>query len=343
MTISIHNVRNAVIGSFLALLLFAAIAPFAHASTYYYPSTYPVTYQTQNSAQVQALLSQVYTLIAQLQSIQKNTQYTTQYTYPQYTVYNPYTPYISPTVTPTVYTYGNYTYGGNYNVDVQTDDAYDQNGGNVTLSGDVELNGASYARVWFEYGKNGNLTQESSVLTVTSDKTFTIDVDDSFSGSHYYYRAVAQDPSGSITYGTIQSLSGNNNSSNNHNSHNNYNTPDVTTYNAENIGQSAAELHGNIDMNDYDNGSAFFVYGESRSEVENVTDENRYQDIDQDGDRLQKAQVDSNVDGVRNFWANIYGLSSNTNQYYRACVEYTDDNDDQTLTCGDVENFRTDY
>ncbi|MCB9809189.1 hypothetical protein H6776_02195 [Candidatus Nomurabacteria bacterium] len=121
-----------------------------------------------------------------------------------------------------------------------------------------------------------------------------------------------------------------------------FDKPDVTTDDAEDIGNHEAELNGEIDMNDAEDGLVFFVYGESRNRVEDVEDEDEYRDINERGDSLQKVKIDSSFDGDDDFSEDIDGLQSNTRIYYRLCVEFEDENADKTLECGRVERFDTD-
>lgn len=311
----------------IAVLFFVAFAPFASAKTYYYEDN-----TVQNQALIAQLQQQVYALMAQLQALKNGNAYT--YTYPQQQTY----------------TYGNY-YTGNGNLDVITGNADVQNGDTVVLHGSVSNLGSTYARVWFEYGKNGNMSEQTGSKNVTNNNSFVIEASGINGTGHFYYRAVAEDASGYRVYGGIQSLdsrstshSYNDNYYNNHsyNHSNNSNVPDVTTNSARNINAYTADLRGDVDMNDFDSGLAFFVYGEDESQVDDASGESRYSDISSDGRQLQKVQLSSNIDNTRTFSTNVSGLRSNTEHFFRLCVEYKDDNDDKTLECGDVENFDTD-
>jgi hypothetical protein len=142
-----------------------------------------------------------------------------------------------------------------------------------------------------------------------------------------------------LTFGnTIQHNNSNSNSSNN-----NFDKPDVSTDNADDIRDDEAELNGEVDMNDAENGIVFFVYGEDEDQIEDVErDYDSYSDVDEDGDDLQKERVDSGFDGDDNFSEDVDNLDSNTEYFYVLCVEYEDEDGDDTLECGDVEEFETD-
>lgn len=314
MTTAIYTAKKSIGILFIGAMFFVAFSPFASAQTYYYP-TYQT--QTQRTAQIQSLLSQVYALVAQLQAI-AGTGVTYTYTQP----------------IQSQYVFGQ-RISGSYDVDVDTDDA-DENDDTATLSGRVDLDSANYAHVWFEYGEDGRLTEESRSLRVTSDRSFNIKIYDLDEDERYYYRAVAEDPAGYRTYGSIDSFTTGDRRSDR------YDKPDVRTDDAENIQDDSAKLHGRVDMNDFDNGTVFFVYGEDEDDVEDVEDEDTYSAIDERGDDLQKVKVYTNLDDNRTVWYTVSGLDDNTDHYFRLCVEYEDEDNDDTLECGDVEDFETD-
>ncbi|MFM2381628.1 MAG: hypothetical protein RLZZ76_395 [Candidatus Parcubacteria bacterium] len=119
-------------------------------------------------------------------------------------------------------------------------------------------------------------------------------------------------------------------------------TPEASTDDAEDVEETTAEIHGEISMNDYEDGIAFFVYGEDEDAVEDVEDESEYNDVDQDGDNIRKILLRSNLDDDRSFSARLSGLDEDTDHFFRICVQYDDEDDDETLVCGDVESFTTD-
>ncbi len=120
--------------------------------------------------------------------------------------------------------------------------------------------------------------------------------------------------------------------------------PEAETEDEDDVDEDSATLEGKIRMNDFDNGFVFFVYGQDESDVEDVEDEDEYSDIDEDGDNLQKEEVDDNndEDGWESYDLDINGLDTDERYYYRICVEYDNDDGDEELVCGDVEDFKTD-
>jgi hypothetical protein len=321
MVTTMKTAKKFLVGMVVAALCATAFAPSAFASqTYYYP-----TYQTSghNSAQIQALLNQLYTLIAQLQQMQGSVS---TYTY-------------TPIKT---HTYGQ-SYYGSYDVEVETVDFDVESDDTVTLTGEAELDDAPYAHVWFEYGEGGNITEESGSIKLTNDDEFDIEVDDLDEDERYYFRAVAEDPSGYRVYGDLMGFGTdeNDDDDDDDSDDNDEDRPEAETQDAENIEEDSAELHGEVSMNDFEDGLVFLVYGEDEDLVEEVEDENTYGDIDEEGDDLQKVQVDSSLDDTRTYWTTVFNLNDDTDYYFRICVEYEDEDGDETLECGSVENFQT--
>lgn len=222
----------------------------------------------------------------------------------------------------------------------------------VELSGRINFRRDGDARVWFEYGSSmGLLSYSTPSYTIDNGRSgrstdFSIIAPDLSSAKTYYYRAVAEGEDGRFAEGMIKSFrydsNYQSNNSNNHNNNSNDDVPDATTDEVDNIDTDQAELNGQIDMNDYENGIAFFVYGEDEDMVDDVKDENRYNDIVTDGDNLRKILLTSNLDDDRSYSSTVYGLDDDTEHFFRICVEYDDEDDDETLVCGDVESFETD-
>lgn len=327
MITSIQTGKKFLVGIVVAALCATAFAPSAFAAqTYYYP-----TYQTtQNTVQIQSLLNQLYALIAQLQNVQGGVNYTYGHSQVKKQVYSP-------------------SYG-NYDVEVETTDFDVEDDDTVTMFGEVELDDAPYAFVWFEYGEGGDITEESDSLKLTDDEEFDIEVDDLDEDERYYFRAVAEDPSGYRSYGDLMGFGtdddddddDDNDDNDDDDNDNDDDTPEATTDDAENTEENSAELRGEIEMNEFDEGLVFFVYGEDEELVEDVEDEDMYSDIDEEGEDLQKVQVDSSLDGTRSYWTTVFNLNDDTDHFFRICVEYEDEDNDETLECGDVEEFTTD-
>jgi len=233
-------------------------------------------------------------------------------------------------------------------VDVTTGSASQDNNDTIKLSGNLDFSGERRANVWFEYGKNFSLSYSTPSLTLTrsgSDaKSFNILADDIDFNTTYYYRAVAEDDDGDFAEGVVRTfkLSGSSNNDDDDDNKNDEDVPSVNTDSADDITDNSAKLRGEVDMQDVDNGYVFFIYGEDEDMVDEAADEDSYGDIDTDGDNLRKVVVDSSFDGDDDFSETVTGLDDDTEFFFRLCVEYEDEDGDDALECGDVENFETD-
>lgn len=97
-----------------------------------------------------------------------------------------------------------------YDLDVTTRTATDIEDDAAELRGEVDLGRAPEARVWFEYGEDGDLDDDTRRERVTDTRTdthrFETDVDDLDDDTRYYFRAVAESPSGDRFYGTTRTF-----------------------------------------------------------------------------------------------------------------------------------------
>lgn len=124
---------------------------------------------------------------------------------------------------------------------------------------------------------------------------------------------------------------------------NNDEEPDVETRSVSDVGDNDARLRGFVDMNDFEDGEVFFVYGTDRNQIEDVEDDyDSYNDVDTDGERLRKLKVDSSLDDSESFDTRVSSLNDDTRYYFSICVGYEDEDDDDVLACGSVLNFTTD-
>lgn len=234
-------------------------------------------------------------------------------------------------------------------VEVTTRSATDVTDDSAVLRGSVsDFDGSDFARVWFEYGRSYYaLTERTDTewLYEDDDADFEYEVDDLRTDTRYYFRAVARDEHGRSDYGSVlQFVTDDDYDDDDDDDDYDGDEPHATTRSASNIGDDYATLHGSVDMNDYDNGTVFFVYGEDESQVEDIEDDyDTYDDIDEDDEDLQKVRVETGFDGSESFELGVGALENDTRHYYSICVEYEDDDDDEVLTCGNVVSFTTDW
>lgn len=232
------------------------------------------------------------------------------------------------------------------NLTVRTEAASNVDEDGARLQGEVDIEDNEDVRVWFEYGERRNNLDEDTpkrAITTNADRvTFQATVNGLDEDTTYYYRAVAEDEDGTEEKGTIRSFTTDEDGNGDDND-NNGDEPDATTGDAEDVDDNSAQLMGDVDMNDFENGLAFFVFGKDESQLEDIEDDfDTYAAIDEDGDDLQKRQVASNVDDREEYELSIGGLDEDTTYYYAVGVEYEDDDGDEHLVMGDVESFATD-
>lgn len=222
----------------------------------------------------------------------------------------------------------------------------------VDFSGEIDFNGERSARVWFEYGTSYSLNYSTPAVTLqrssSDSKSFTISGFDFEDNTLYYYRAVAEDRSNDIAEGTVRTFRitdsdwDDRDDDDEEDDDRDDDYPQVTTDEADDVTEDTAELTGEVDMHDFENGLVFMAYGEDEEMVEDVEDESSYDDIDTDGDDLRKVRLDTSFDDEDDFSVTVTGLTDDTEHYFRLCVEFEDEDDDETLVCGDVESFETD-
>jgi len=231
---------------------------------------------------------------------------------------------------------------GRSDVDVTTRSATDIEAEEATLRGEVDFNNEDEATVYFEYGRSSSdLDKETThrVLDEDDDEDFEQIITDLREDTKYYFRAVAEDENGDEDYGNILSFTTDDNGSSS--SDDDY--PEVDVDSATNITDDSAKLRGDVDMNDFNNGLVFFVYGEDEDQVDDIADDyDTYSDVDEDGDDLQKIKIDYDLDTEASFYATVNGLNDDTDIFFNLCVEFEDEDDDDRIVCGDTEEFTTD-
>jgi len=159
--------------------------------------------------------------------------------------------------------------------------------------------------------------------------------------TNYYYRACAQNGNGVVASGNVVQFRTDDDGGTGGNDQ----EPEADTQSARDIDEDSAELRGNVDMNDFDNGIVFFVYGQDQDRVNDVeNDYNSYNDVenDEDNDEFEVERVDTDLDGSEDYERNVSGLDEDERYYFQICVEFDNDNGNSELECGGVEDFETD-
>jgi hypothetical protein len=198
--------------------------------------------------------------------------------------------------------------------------------------------------VWFEYGTDGDLDEDTEKKSFSANHsvTFTSTIEDLRSNTRYSYRAVLREDDGDYTYGQIKTFTTDSSNSSNSSS-NNDDEPEVETTDVDDISGDNATIFGFIDMNDFEEGTAFFVYGRDEDLVNDVeNDYEEYGDIVAPVNGFGKALVDKSFSGNDEISFELDGLVEDSTYYYRACVEYDEDSNDYVIICGDTEDFESD-
>lgn len=361
---------------FIGLMVLGAVSPnFASAQyqePYYFDSVtaYPATqtYVANPYVPNQDYINQLLAAIASLQAQIAEQQ---SYLYTSPVVYPETTPYYDYGYTNT----GNYLFGpssstGNSSFyysnndrepDVDTESAKDIDEDSAELRGEVDMNDFNNGIVFFVYGQDEDKIEDVEddyeeyrdveddekdddfeVVKVDSDldddEQYEEKVNNLEEDERYYYIICVEyddeDNDETLECGDVEDFETDRDGTKE--------KPDVETKSADDIEDDRAELRGEVDMNDFNDGRVFFAWGEDENDVKDVEDEDRFSDIDEKGDDLQVSSVKTGHDNSDNFEIDIFNLDDDTRHYFRICVEYDDEDNDSTLECGDVEDFETD-
>ena len=231
-------------------------------------------------------------------------------------------------------------------VDITTRSATSIDEDSAMLRGTFDLNDEEDALVWFEYGtRSSNLSERTNKTKVDEDDSddFTKTVTSLDSDTRYYFRAVVED-NGDREYGATLSFftDEDGDDTDDNDSDSDDENPEAKTLTANAIDEDSADIHGSVDMNDFEDGTVFFVYGEDEDMVNDVDEFDTFGDIDEEDNDLLTFRVDSDLDNSGTYIGELRELDDNTVYYYRIGVEYEDEDGDDTLELGAVRNFRTD-
>jgi uncharacterized repeat protein (TIGR01451 family) len=195
--------------------------------------------------------------------------------------------------------------------DVETLSAQDVDEDSATLRCDVEIN-ADEAEIWFEYGEDSGMDEDTSKRTIDDDDNeYERVVTGLDEDERYYFRCVAENDEGK-TYGDTKTFTTDDDS-------NDGDRPDVETLSATDITEDSARLRCDVDPNDLDT-DVWFEYGETTS----MNDDTYKQYVDGD-DRSER------VDKI------ISNLDARTIYYYRCVAD-----NDEGKSYGSMKSFNTD-
>jgi hypothetical protein len=121
-------------------------------------------------------------------------------------------------------------------------------------------------------------------------------------------------------------------------------SPQVYLNDVQVVGTTAS-FAGAVQMRSFIDGQVFFVYGTDADTINNIEGQRAMTNIRQNGDRLQRILVDSDVDASGSFSAVARDLRYATTYVVRLCVEF--ENVDQWgrdrlyIACSDERSFTT--
>lgn len=82
---------------------------------------------------------------------------------------------------------------------------------------------------------------------------------------------------------------------------------------------------------------------EDEDQVRDIEDDyDTYSEVDEDGDDLQKVLIDTGLDDRSSYHEDVFGLNDDTEYFFSICVEFEDEDNDDKIICGGVEDFETD-
>lgn len=224
-------------------------------------------------------------------------------------------------------------------VSVRTDPVRDVDDNRATLRARVTFNDAPYTNVWFLYGDGpDDLHVYTGRLRVAANGDRYHDVeyvfDDLDPNTTYYVRAVVQDHFGQYAYGDIRSFTTRADILNQTPTIDLGRTTDVTPY--------SAAFSADVDMNDGEDGIVFVIYGENRDVLRRVMEtHNRYADIRERGDELQKVLLSTGVWEFQEFDYMARDLEPNTRYYFAVGVEYRNEFRDRVMLYSSMQSLST--
>ncbi len=222
-------------------------------------------------------------------------------------------------------------------IKVSTRRASDIDEDRATLTGNINFRDELYAYTWFEYGDEEKYLDNNTSKKIVYKKDGKITsriLHRLESEEYYFYRIVAQDKAGAKSYGKTIRFKTRRNIVNE--------KPKVTTSRPKNIGLYIVTLVGSVDMNDFRNGIAFFIYGENKEDVDEIKKRyKRYRRIREYGDDRKKLLLDDDIDRYKLFEKKVSYLDLDTKHYYAIGVEYENEDDDEVIIMGRTYPFTT--
>ena len=185
----------------------------------------------------------------------------------------------------------------------------------------------------------GNLQKVRLAARAIGTGSFSYIMDDVDNDTQYHYRVCVEhdsDDAEGVVCSSVRSFTTDRRDTTS--------KPTTSVGDSMSMGRSVV-LTGSVQMNDFNDGHAFFVYGKNETSVQNSAKSTKFTAIRQSGDNLQLVSIDTDVDGSQVLSKTVRDLLPATKYFYRSCVEYVDDNDrgyeTLYLSCSVVKSFTT--
>jgi hypothetical protein len=196
------------------------------------------------------------------------------------------------------------------------------------------------AYAWVEYGDEGDdlykrtawkLVQKSSLFGY---EAVMLPLRNLKPETQYSYRVVVQDMNGAVAYGHLGTFRTNRDIINE--------KPTFTQVSAKNVRVHTVEFKAFVDMNDFDDGAVFLLYGKENAEITAVpASYTTYDRIHERGDALQKVLLDDSLSTNGLYSVTIDDLDRNTNYYYAFGTAYEGVDRKDVITLGSLGGVRT--
>jgi len=207
----------------------------------------------------------------------------------------------------------------------------------ATIRGTLYLSKEPYAYVWFIYSDDEDDLYKDTRETrrdVDDSRTYEYRLRSLEPEETYWYRFVGEDTKGTRAYGALRSFKTARERTDE--------KPTLSVTSASDIGPYTAEITGDVDMNDFNDGVAFFAYGEDRDSITSIPHNyTRFSRISERGDDRQLILLDDDLDRDETFTETLKYLDFDTMYYYAIGVEYENDDGDEEILLSYTRQFRT--
>lgn len=213
------------------------------------------------------------------------------------------------------------------------------------LQGRADIGSSEFGRLWFEYGQGTSLNKRSDRVNIehARENVYKIKVTELSPDTKYSYRAVVEDEDGNALRGLTRTFTTVEKATTQYF----VGKPVVESEGVENVLSTSASVKVFVSMNDFVDGRAFAVYSNKRSDLSDIEDDyETYDEIEASSwgndKNLRKTTFGRNTLTERStITGRLSNLTRASEQYYKVCVEYSDDRDNLNFVCSGTESFVT--